>query len=125
MSSSPVIEILAQELHRNYRAAEKSLRTTDVVGERAYMQHDHGWEGCHRQKYFRKRAALLIKRSVVVNPETLGEAEQALSATVLLRRLAVEGKIIIPSRSTDRFSRTVGDYQPPCVLPLATPYTRK
>lgn len=94
--SKPVHELIAQELHRQYRAAEKALRCTDVTGERPYLQHDHGWEHCHRQEYFHKRSALMIKRTHVENPETLGEAEQILAATVLLRRLSVEGKLVVP-----------------------------
>jgi hypothetical protein len=90
---SPVTELLAQQLHREYRAAEKACRCTDVAGERPYYQHDHGWEGCHKKQYFRRRAALLAVRADVNNPTTLGEAEQALAATVLIRRLSVEGRL--------------------------------
>ena len=98
MKHNPVAELIAQELHRLYRAGEKALRTTDVAGERPYLQHDHGWAGCRKQDYFRKRAALLIKRAHVDNPTTLGEAEQTLAVTVLLRRLSAEGKLVVPVR---------------------------
>lgn len=50
------VEQLAQDLHRHYRAGEKALRCTDEAGKRPYLQHDHGWTSCHRQKYFRQRA---------------------------------------------------------------------
>jgi len=124
--------LLAKELHREYRAAEKALRTTDVLGRRPYYQHDHGWDGCHRQKYFTERAALVIKRAACHDPQTLCEAEQALDATILIRRLMVEGKIPFPEadageRSTDRFSRTVGDAVKPDLAsgglaPVGLPY---
>lgn len=88
-------ERLAIELHRQYRAAEKALngKTPDdkypALKDGVTLRHDHGWEGCHRQVYFIRRALLIIKRAECKDPETLGEAEQALDATVLLRRLAV------------------------------------
>jgi hypothetical protein len=91
---SPV-ELLASQLHREYRAAEKSCRCTDEIGHRPYYQHDHGWTKCHRQKYFLRRAAMLIKRAAVTSPETLGDAECALTASVLIRRLSVEGKLLL------------------------------
>ena len=108
---NPVIEMLAVQFHREYRAAEKALGGTSTSSRLGIFKHDHGWAGCHRQKYFLHRAAMLVKRSEVVNSETLGEAECALAASVLLRRLSVQGKINIQSRGTDRFSRTVGDMQ--------------
>jgi hypothetical protein len=85
-----VAERLAVELHRQYRAAEKALNGPRS-GEALPLAHDHGWEHCNKKQYFRKRADLVIKRAAVRNPGTLGEAEQALDATVLYRRLAVEG----------------------------------
>jgi len=109
-----VVERLAVELHRQYRAAEKALNTADnaLYGHTTpvTLRHDHGWAGCHRQKYFLKRAAQVIRHSGIESPATLDEAEQALDATVLLRRLQVEGKVPFDGqRHTDRFSRTVGD----------------
>ena len=87
-----VVEMFAQQLHREYRAAEKALRLDGgATHDGVCLFHDHGWAGCRKQAYFRKRAALLMKRSSAVNPETLGEAEQALAAHVLLRRFAVAG----------------------------------
>lgn len=50
------IEILAMELHKNYRAAYKAM--TGCVGIGA---HDHGWKACRRQDYFRARAKGLIE----------------------------------------------------------------
>ncbi len=87
-----VAERLAIELHRQYRAAEKALNGPRS-GEELPLAHDHGWEHCNKKAYFTKRAELIIKRAAVRNPDTLGEAEQALDATVLRRRLQVEGKI--------------------------------
>lgn len=111
--------LLAKELHREYRAAEKALTAPEPQpGHVLKLRHDHGWDGCHRQSYFIKRAELVIKRAACRAPETLGEAEQALDATILIRRLMVEGQIPFPEadageRSTDRFSRTVGDAAKP------------
>src|SRR5208337_12092 len=93
MQKNPVTELLAQQLHREYRAAEKALRTTDEVGHYPYFKHDHGWEGCHRKKYFQQHASRLIAHADAINPITLSAAEQALAATVLIRRLSVEGKL--------------------------------
>jgi hypothetical protein len=101
---NPVVELLASQLHHEYRAAFKALhsgrgsfmgvgRVRSKSGTGCLNEHDHGWTKCHRQKYFLRRAAMLIKRGAVINPETLGEAECALAATVLIRRLSVEGKI--------------------------------
>ena len=78
-----VTERLAIELHRQYRAAEKSFRYGSDV------QHDHGWAHCQSRRYFQRRALLIIKRAKCTNPSTLGEAEQNLASLVLLRRLVV------------------------------------
>lgn len=93
----PVTELIAEELHRHYRAAAKALGAPGKVN----ADHNHGWEACwpQCQRYFRRRAALLIKRAHCENPETLGEAEQILAATVLLRRLSAEGKLVVPVRA--------------------------
>ena len=112
MPEGTVVERLAVELHRQYRAAEKALNgpdrtdTVPALKDGVMLRHDHSWEGCHKQKYFLQRARTVVRRSLIENPATLGEAEQALDATVLMRRLNVEGQ-----RHTDRFSRTVGDEQ--------------
>lgn len=101
-TQQPVAELIAQELHRNYRAAFKALHTgrnkPGSIGapKNCTSEHDHGWDTCGKKDYFRGRAELLIKRAHVENPETLGEAEQILAATVLLRRLSVEGKLVVP-----------------------------
>jgi hypothetical protein len=96
----PVVELLAAQLHREYRAAEQAMARSQKTPAPDYrLPHDHGWICCSRQKYFLKRAAMLIKRSEVVNPETLGEAECALAATVLLRRLSVQGKLLVKRAS--------------------------
>jgi len=101
---NPVVKQLAAQLHREYRAAFKALhsgcgsfmgvgRVRSKNGTGCHNEHDHGWTKCHRQKYFLRRAAMLIKRAAVISPETLSDAECALAATVLIRRLSVEGKI--------------------------------
>jgi hypothetical protein len=98
---NPVVELLAEELHRNYRTAEKALnkqthslwRAGVLFKNENRLLHDHGWTACGKQAYFRKRAAQLIRRSQIANPETLGEAECALAATVLIRRLSVQGDL--------------------------------
>lgn len=58
------IERLAKELHRHYRAGEKAL------GLHSWKIHDHGWDGCHRQKYFRQRAVRELRRDVDKNRAT-------------------------------------------------------
>jgi hypothetical protein len=83
-----LVETLAAELHRQYRAAEKSMNR----GSGNRLLHDHGWSSCSKQRYFRKRAELIIARSTCKDPRTLGEAEEALQAEVLRRRLIVAGK---------------------------------
>jgi hypothetical protein len=62
-----IVEALAEQLHKEYRAAFKALHSGRgsfmgvgrVVSKDATdcrSQHDHGWAHCHRQKYFRRRA---------------------------------------------------------------------
>ena len=94
-----VQEELAMELHRQYRAAEKSLNRAPTVWRKGkqipnpnLLLHDHGWTACGKQKYFRKRAALIIKRATCESPATLGEAEQQLASAILERRLRVSGR---------------------------------
>lgn len=75
--------VLAEELHRQYRAAEKAMRAPfDLF-------HDHGYAKCCNKKYFHNRAKLIIKRSHLNNPECLSQAEEALYAMILKRRIAV------------------------------------
>lgn len=45
------VEHLAKDLHRHYRAGEKAL------GLHGWCAHDHGWDACSNQRYFRQRAA--------------------------------------------------------------------
>jgi hypothetical protein len=80
-----VTELLARELHRQYRAAAKAM---GVKGPEA---HDHGPRDCGGMKwtYFRKRARLLIERAKCADPATLGQAEQAKDAMILVRRSIV------------------------------------
>ncbi len=73
MPDTTVVERLAVELHRHYRAAEKAFNTTDgtLEGKVLKLRHDHGWGGCHRQKYFLKRAGRVIRYSRIQNADTL------------------------------------------------------
>lgn len=72
-ASSAVVNRLAAELHRNYRAAEKALNGPDKTDrdpslkDGVTLRHDHGWESCHKQKYFRRRAQTLITRATCLN----------------------------------------------------------
>ncbi len=72
-----VVERLAVELHRQYRAAETALNgpdrtdTVPALKDGVTLRHDHGWEGCHRQKYFLKRAGRVIRYSRIQNADTL------------------------------------------------------
>lgn len=68
------VEQLAKDLHRHYRAGEKVLRCTDEVGQRPYLQHDHGWSNCHKQKYFRQRAVREL-RGKLYGTEKIDEAD--------------------------------------------------
>ena len=94
MKTNPVVEMVAAQLHREYRAAEQAMMRRHNP-EQKRLPHDHGWICCSSKKYFLKRAAILIKRANVEAPQTLGETECALSALVLLRRVNVEGKLRI------------------------------
>jgi hypothetical protein len=82
----PVAELLAKQLHEDFRAACKAMKVPK--GPHA---HDHGFGDCGNRKaaYFRKRALLLLERSQNANPETLGQAEQNFQALVVLRRRVV------------------------------------
>jgi len=87
-----VVEVLAYQLHREHRAAEKAMkRATCGRGSLNLLLHDHGWSNCSQQKYFVRRAKLILKRSINRNATCLMEAEEALQAQVLKRRLIVQG----------------------------------
>ncbi len=85
-------ELLARELHRQYRAAEKALNKAAKTLWRAGVQlpntnkllHDHGWDACGKQTYFLRRANLMVKRASDRTPATLGQAEQCLDAALLI-----------------------------------------
>jgi hypothetical protein len=112
-ASAAVVNRLAAELHRNYRAAEKALNGPDKTDrdpslkDGVTLRHDHGWESCHKQKYFRRRAQTLITRATCLNPQTLGEAEQALDSMVLIRRLIVNDAPL--PRHIEAFMRNVAE----------------
>ncbi len=88
--TNEITELLARELHRQYRAAAKAM------GSKGPQAHDHGVRDCGQQKfkYFVKRARLLIVRASCRTPETLGQAEEALQAMILIRRCIVDGEPI-------------------------------
>lgn len=90
IKAETILDVLARELHRQYRAAAKAM------GVKGAEAHDHGVRDCGAQKfhYFEKRAALMIKRAGCRTPETLGEAESSLQAMVFIRRSIVEGESI-------------------------------
>lgn len=75
------VEYLAEQLHREYRAAFKALHK----GERS--RHDHGWEHCHRKNYFLRRADrwLATERARV-----WAEWRAAYSPTIVLKDAAFE-----------------------------------
>lgn len=55
-------EKLAEELHKCYRAAFKSLHgTVRPIGQFQCDApgHDHGWEHCNKKQYFRRRARII------------------------------------------------------------------
>lgn len=54
------IEQLAEELHGDYRAANKALSNEPEIAYRTSSykgMHDHGWAKCHKKDYFRQRAS--------------------------------------------------------------------
>lgn len=61
---SHTIEALAKNLHRHYRAGEKAL------GLRGSNGHDHGWDACSKQRYFRQRAVRELRGDVDRNQAT-------------------------------------------------------
>jgi nucleoid-associated protein YejK len=46
------VEQMAKDIHRHVRAANKA-----IMHFHSGSEHDHGWEACHKKKYFRQRAA--------------------------------------------------------------------
>ncbi len=48
-----LVEAIAQQLHREYRAAHKALSESP-------HRHDHGWTFCHNKHYFLKRAKAML-----------------------------------------------------------------
>lgn len=86
MKEEEIVELLAKQIHENFRAACKALEVP-----RGPHAHDHGFCDCGnlKKEYFRKRARLMLVRARCINPETLGEAEQNLQALVFARRSAV------------------------------------
>jgi hypothetical protein len=88
------IEQFAEELHRQYRAAEKAMNrvTTVIRGGRRLknanrLLHDHSFYCCGQKKYFRERARLIFKRAEMEHPSCLMEHEQKLLANVLSKRI--------------------------------------
>lgn len=66
MTTEQRTEYLAQALHKFYRAALIAIPRVSKS-----RTHDHGWSLCNKesQNYFRKRAALMIKRANLELPE--------------------------------------------------------
>lgn len=100
MKQLDVVETLAAQLHREYRAAEKAMNRKGTFAKRLRRKgvevksanlslHDHGWSACSKQQYFLNRAKLVLSRAGNNDALTLGEAEEALQAQVLKRRLLV------------------------------------
>ncbi|VVB51710.1 Uncharacterised protein [uncultured archaeon] len=50
------IEHVAQQMHKDYRAAFKALHRGGLVHTSTAQSHDHGWSNCHRKQYFLRRA---------------------------------------------------------------------
>ena len=55
------IELVAENLHKLYRAANKALFSSE--GYTNGGKHDHGWAKCHKKAYFIKRAKIFLKDS--------------------------------------------------------------
>lgn len=84
----------AEELHRQYRAAEKAMNRVTVIIRKGkklpntnQLLHDHSFYCCGRKEYFLKRARLIFKRANMKNPSCLMEEEQKLLANVLKKRI--------------------------------------
>lgn len=62
------IEMRAEQMHRDYRAAFKALHVgrnrPGHVGapKNCIPEHDHGWAKCHKRNYFRRRAKRQIEK---------------------------------------------------------------
>ena len=88
---STMQELLARELHRQYRAAAKAM------GVRGPQAHDHGVRDCGQVKfkYFYKRAALMLTRAKGHKQfNTLGDALDACNAVILTHcvRLGIDAE---------------------------------
>lgn len=57
MNVVQAVDLLAKELHKDYRAARKAL------GDTRWDAHDHGWAHCNRKDYFRKRATAKLRKA--------------------------------------------------------------
>lgn len=80
------IEILASQLHREHRAAEKAMNRVKSIYRAGVkipnpnrLLHDHGWSSCGKREYFRNRARLVISRSSNLEAQTLGQAERGVT----------------------------------------------
>lgn len=60
-------EELAELMHQTYRVAFKALhigrlRSGSIGAKRNCInEHDHGFDSCHKKKYFLRRARMLLK----------------------------------------------------------------
>lgn len=96
-----IVEQIAKQLHKEYRAAFKSQhsgtgtfmgvgRITNKTGSGCRNEHDHGWDSCHHKPYFLKRAGRLeldIKCLVVQDEDVLQALNQLDGARNLLQRI--------------------------------------
>lgn len=66
-----LVEAIAQQLHKEYRAAHKALSESK-------HRHDHGWTFCHNKNYFLKRAErmlpLLAANGLLLDPPMIERA---------------------------------------------------
>lgn len=104
------IEELATELHKDYRAAGKSLN--------GVFLHDHGWTNCRSKDYFRQRAA----RKLAAATEDFDKAPAGCAA----RAAAMLGHVVGPGPYTCKdCGQQYVFYHPPCAAPLPVDVTGK
>ena len=72
------LEVLAEELHKFYRAAFKALHSASCF-IKCSGAHDHGWSHCNKKKYFLNRARILQKNLMPPMWKMTGEKIEEIS----------------------------------------------
>jgi hypothetical protein len=126
------IETLAEELHGDYRAANKALSNepeTAYRGSNYKGLHDHGWSKCHKKDYFRQRAARklldrlkVVAKNVDLSPLTPNEQRAALLKLFGIQYVNHADSVTeidlttgMPEDHRDAFMKLFGIKEPNCV----------